>query len=208
MSDFIVFTSQEVEPKGLSKDQTIDIQKLRTYFFADEFDRLALLNSLTVSFTKKEAILLYPGSGTDIFTPLHYIEKLFSSTQNWTFLFVDTSSVQQIIETQLHEVGISFSREKNTIKFYWKEILVEVTFFEQDIFTSMHEFTNYDIYFEKAFRIMKDQSPFYETEIVNNLATGGIIISDSGFRAQKLEFIGAPQELSTYHEMIIGIKSL
>lgn len=64
----------------------------------------------------------------------------------------------------------------------------------------------FDIYFERAFRIMKDQMEGYESQVFEKLSSGGVVISDSGFKEVGLEKIDLPISLSAYQEMMAGLK--
>ena len=207
MPDFITFTSKEISPKGLRPNTLLIEEKIKSYFFSGEYEKLELLNTLTVPLQKKEPRLLYPGCGTDILTPLLYLEKLFADVKKWDLIYVDTSNTFDILKTILDDVGVFFEEKKDsTLLFYWKDILVTLQFFEQDIFTSIGSFTDFDVYFEKAFCIMKDREQSYEPTVYGNLSQGGEIISDSGFRGLGLKTIPVPSSLSSYGEMIIGMK--
>lgn len=206
MPNFITLTSKNITPKGLKPNTLLDKEKIKSYFFSTDFIILEELNNLKVTLEAQNPILLYPGCGTDILTPLFYIEKLFVHTKKWNFMFVDTSNTFDILKTILDDVGVFFEETKNNeIRFYWNDILVTLQFFEQNIFSNIDSY-NYDVYFERAFRIMKDQSLDYEYLVYAQLRNSGVIISDSGFTRQKLERIPVPSTLSSYGEMIIGVK--
>ena len=64
----------------------------------------------------------------------------------------------------------------------------------------------FDLYFERAFRIMKDDDPDFEQKVVTKLSSDGMIISDSGFQGLELNYLDASRELSSYNEMVIGVK--
>ena len=53
---------------------------------------------------------------------------------------------------------------------------------------------------------MKEQDQSYEHKIFEKLKTGGILISDSGYQKTPLQKMKVPPELSSYKEMIIGVK--
>ena len=205
MSNLIIFEEKAVKAKGLNKDQKIDENKLKDYFFDDELENLRLLDNLPKFDLSRKISLLYPGCGTDILTPLIYLEKLFPKAKEAQLMMVDEMPVSGIIKTILDEIGISFSETKEDIGFYWKNKLVKVKFIQsrvQDL-----ELPEFNVYFERAFRIMKDQIPDYEQKMYSKLISGGIIISDSGFDSLKLERIDVPLELSAYGEMVIGRKT-
>jgi hypothetical protein len=206
MSEYITFTSRKITPKGLSDNTPLNQEKIKSYFYSTEYEKLKLLDGFTIPLEAQNPTLLYPGCGTDILTPLLYIEKIFSNTKKWDLIFVDTSNTFDILKTILDDVGVFFEETKNNeIRFYWSDILISLQFFEQDIFSSIDSF-DFDIYFERAFRIMKDQVPEYEYLVYAQLRNNGVIISDNGFARQKLERISVPLTLSSYGEMIIGVK--
>ena len=206
MPNFITLTSKNITPKGLKLNTLLDKEKIESYFFSTDFTILEKLNNLKVPLEVQNPTLLYPGCGTDILTPLLYIEKLFVHTKKWNFIFVDTSNTFCILKTILDDVGVFFEETNKTeIRFYWKDILVTLQFFEQDIFFFI-DLYDFDIYFERAFRIMKEQVLDYEYLVYAQLRNRGVIISDSGFTRQKLERIAVPLSLSSYGEMLIGVK--
>ena len=118
---------------------------------------------------------------------------------------MDITDYFPTIKTMLDDVNISFTENNYNLKFYYNDLLVNFTFTEQNVFQTIPP--HFDIYFEKAFRIMKDLSPEYEQKVYNNLNKEGLLISDSGYQHLPLKKISIPQELSAYQEMIIGIKS-
>ena len=97
-------------------------------------------------------------------------------------------------------------------------MLVELEFRQGNVFSSLLEISKFDIipqfdiYFERAFRIFKDNVPGYEQKIIGKLSSGGIIISDSGFEhlcfdsLNCLEKLPIPEQLSAYGEMVLGRK--
>ena len=191
---------------GLNKEKLPDRTKLKEYFFDDEFEALQHIPPTVLALTSQNPILLYPGCGTDVLTPLLFVERLFPELMQITLLFMDISNNLNLIKTILHEVNISFAQRGNTVQFYWQALLVTLEFREENIFSHIHTIGSYDIYFEKCFRIMKDQAVGYEREVYDRLSEEGILISDSGFEGLPLERYDFPQELSMYGEMIVGKK--
>ena len=53
---------------------------------------------------------------------------------------------------------------------------------------------------------MREHIPYYEQSVFDKLASGGVIISDSGFEEVEMERISVPLELSSYGEMVMGRK--
>lgn len=208
-ANLIVLEEREVKAKGLNPQNKVDEEKLKGYFFDEDYEKLKLLKEIPkLNLNFEHPTIFYPGCGADIFYPLHYLE-LFPKMREVSFLFVDENDSFGLIKTQLDDVGISFKGKKNKIKFYWKDKLVNLEFIKDDVKKAFPKIPQYHIYFEKAFRIMREHIPYYEQGVFDKLADGGIIISDSGFEeieAEKLERIPVPLELSSYGEMMMGRK--
>lgn len=192
---------REVIPKGLNPKQTIDQEKVQSYFFDDDYLNLKMFN-LALSITDNPT-LFYPGSGSDILTPLHYL-RIFPNLKKINCIFMDKSDNYGSIKTILDDVGVCFEESNSSLKFYWGSILVYLVFTKTNVFTI--DLPNFDIYFEKAFRAMKEDHLDYEFKIYNQLNKNGFIISDSGFQQLKLPLINVSPELSIYREMIIAKK--
>ncbi len=205
MGELITFSEREIKPKGAKKGSSANLKKLREYFFKDEYNALELLKHIP-PFPASQLRVLYPGCGSDILTPLLYLESLFPNTQKAHCIFVDVYDNSGLIKTILDEVGIPFSAHKDKIQFYWRNVEVELEFRTGNIFELISSLEAVDVYFERAFRIMKDDHKDYEQKILDKLNVGGILISDSGFKDVKLKRIEVPKELSAYGEMVMGIK--
>jgi len=203
MKDCISLEEREVIPKGVQQTAVAE-EKVQSFFFDDDYERLQLLNKINIQLNNSNPTLFYPGCGADIFFPLIYVEKLFPKLKKANFFFVDTQECLNLLLTQLDDVNVSFSQDKNIITFYWKHLLVTLEFIITDVFTM--QLPSFDIYFERAFRIMKSEHPEYERWIFDALNPNGIIISDSGFQHLKLDQITAPKELSGYGEMVVAVK--
>jgi len=201
----IFYEERKVQAKGLNPDNQINKGKLKEFFHEEDYNNLNLLNSVNIPLNKETITLLYPGCGVDIFFPLIYIEKLFPKVKEANFTFIDTDNALGIIKTVLDDVGIHLSEKKNQISFYWKNILINLEFIQGNVFKL--DLPVFDIYFERAFRIMRDKIKDYEDKIFSKLNDGGILISDSGFENVPLKKIEVPKELSSYGEMMVGVKA-
>lgn len=206
MPNLIIFEEKKVTAQGLNPNNKINEKKLKEYFFEDDYKNLSSLNNIRIPLEKKNISLLYPGCGADIFFPLIYLEKLFPKIKKVQLNFVDYEDNLGLIKTVLDNVGISFSEKKNKIKFYWGNILVKLDFITKRIEDHLPKQKHFDVYFERAFRIMRDEIKDYEKDILAKLKPGGILISDSGFEQAKLKEIEVPKKLSSYGEMIVGVK--
>lgn len=207
MGKVISYTEREFTAKGLNKKNKVDIFKLQEYIFEEDYEALRQLEQINVSLQDtNEPILLYPGCGADILSPLFYIQRLFPKLKQIQLYFVDQDNNFGIIKTILDDIGICFEDYGEWIQFYFEGVLIDLYFTQGDIFKMMGEVTPFDIYFERAFRIMKERDSLYEERVVSLLKEGGILISDSGFKEAGLIKIEVSQELSAYREMMIGVK--
>jgi|SRR3989338_1526427 len=206
MPNLIIFEEKEVLALGLNKEKRPNAEKVKNYFFDDELETLNCLQTIEHSFSTAEISVLYPGCGTDILTPLLYLERITPRIEQITLHFVDISDTFAMLKTILHEVGVSFADVEGGIQFYWQDMLVRLLFYQQNIARFLANCPEYHIYFEKCFRIMKDRMPEYESVIYEKLVTSGLVISDSGFLDVGLERISVDLRLSAYNEMMVGRK--
>ncbi len=204
MGELMTYPMHLVRAKGM-RPNAPDKDKIQRYFFQEEYAHLQKLQQLP-KYALLKGTILYPGCGVDILTPLLYLQDLFAGLEQVTMLLVDKDDYLQTIKAILDDVGISFAEKGNSISFWWKQLQVKAEWITGDIFELLPEIDYFDIYFEKAFRIMKERDSDYERKIVAKLAPGGIIISDSGFRAFPLTRLAVPLELSAYGEMMVGRK--
>lgn len=205
MENLIIYHEREIKPQSAIKGILPNRKKIKDFLFEDEYNALQLLSAIA-PFSHTRAALLYPGCGADILFPLLYLERLFPQLTNVYCTFIDIQDNQGLIETLLDDIEMPFSRKKKEISFYWKGIFVTISFIVEDIFRIVGSLPAFDIYFERAFRIMKDGHANYEQIVVEKLNPGGILISDSGFQNVSLQKINVPKELSMYKEMKMGIK--
>ena len=206
MSSIIVYESREVKPKGLNKADVINHEKLLDYFLEEDYERLSQLDTIKLNHNKEKISLLYPGCGADIMFPLVYLHKLFPEAKKVKLVFVDYEDNLGIIKTVLDEVGVSFKGKKSKIKFYWHNKLITLKFIPKRIEDHLKKEKKFDVYFEKAFRLMRDQIHGYEDRVVSLLNEGGVLISDTGFLKKELKYVEVPKNLSSYGEMVLGIK--
>ncbi len=207
MNNLIILQEKQVKAKGLNSNNKIDEDKLKSYIFKEDYENLSLLNNINIPLNQEEISLLYPGCGADIIFPLIYLEKLFPQIKTANLTFVDSENAFGMIKTILDNIGISFEEKENKyLEFYWKSKLICLNFILNKIELHIPKQQPVDIYFEKAFRIMRDNIPNYENNIFKIIKQNGILISDSGFQQQNLKIIEVPKILSSYQEMIIGIK--
>ena len=197
MNQAIFYEEKQIKAKGLDPNNKINEEKLKSYFFKEDYGNLNLLNNIQIPLDEEEISLLYPGCGVDVLFPLIYLEKLFPQIKTANLTFVDEDYNLGMIKTVLDEIGISFAENnKNNIQFYWKNVLVNLVFIRSKIEHYLKGQESVDVYFEKAFRIMRDHIPNYEDNILKIIKPNGILISDSGFQQQNLQIIEVPKILS------------
>ncbi|PIN87948.1 hypothetical protein COV12_01200 [Candidatus Woesearchaeota archaeon CG10_big_fil_rev_8_21_14_0_10_32_24] len=201
MANLIADIPKEVIFKDLDKDHQIDQNYLQNHMFDDDFEKISLLKALEKLSTTHNPILFYPGSGADIIFPCLYVEYLFPKVEEITFHFMDINNCKGLVYGILDSLGVSITKDGS---FCWNGILIHLIYEEKNVFHT--ELPKHDIYFEKAFRIMKDSDSRYEDKVLSALNEGGVLISDSGFQKLDLQRIDVPVELSSYKEMIIGVK--
>ncbi len=204
MGEFVTFMEEDVKPQGLNKKARPQKERIKECIFSEDYCNLVLLEKIAPLKIKENPLLFYPGCGADVLFPLLYLERLFPKLKEVQMHFVDIHHSLNLLKTVLHHVGVSFAQENETIRFYWKELFVSLRFQQADVFQNLPE--NFDIYFEKAFGIMKQDAQDYETKIFERLSKNGVLISDSGFKHVPLKRIKISPELSSYRDMVLGIK--
>ena len=218
-NNILAIIEQKIIARGAHPTEISSLH-LKQHTLQGELDQLPILSTISIPINTNCPTLLYPGCGSDIIFPLMYVTTLWPNLKTIQCIFIDEYNMQGIIETTLHNLNISFAREKNILIFYWNNILVRLRILVANVFHIMDKVPPIDIYFERAFRIMKSNYPNYESNIINHLTTNGIIISDSGFtqftkhQIEEIELSKFTQNttcqfqsLSSYQEMIIAIKN-
>ena len=194
MGQLIIHMERDVPARGMNKSALPDINKLKEHLFDRDYE---LIRSLfPISINTKTPKMIYPGSGCDILVPLLFVKHLFPNITSLELQLIDLFPQEVLVKTILDDLGIPFSAENEKILFYWHGVLVNLQCTVANAFS--FNFAQFDIYFERAFRIMKDQDPEFEKKIVAKLKSGGILISDSGFSNISLQRITVPKELSSY----------
>ncbi len=207
MGEVISIAVREIKAKGIDSSALPERAKIKRHLFSEDYSNLKLLDTISeVTLTTAQPVLFYPGCGCDVLFPMLYLEKIFSNIREIKMLYVDLHDNLPLIKTILDDVGVSFSENGSNITFYWGKLLVELEFMEKNVFEILPEVPHFDIYFEKAFRIMKERDPHYEPGVIAKLKPGGVLISDSGFQGIPFKKIEVPNKLSSYGEMIIGVK--
>jgi hypothetical protein len=202
MGNLVVYTVRKVTAKGLFKGDIINTDKLEDYFLDGDKEKLELIN-FTLSSNLTKPRLFYPACGADIIYLLFFVQKVFD-VEEINLILNDIESNLGIIKTILDDIGVSFSESNISISFYWDKMLVNLTFVVGDVFSL--DLPEFDIYFERAFRIMKSDKKDYEKKIFDKLSVGGFLISDSGFNHFDLDKVDACSSISSYEEMIVGEK--
>jgi len=115
MGELLIFNERTVKAKGLNRENKVNWEKVKSYFFKDDFENLKFLEPVK-KFDLQKGRLFYPGCGSDILTPLIYLEKLFPSLKEVLMVLLDENNFENSIKTVLDEVGVNFDEKMN---FYW-----------------------------------------------------------------------------------------
>lgn len=207
MANLLSLIPRMIKAKG-AKPSEVNLNALPQYLLDDELKLIPLLDDIPkLRPPSAMPTLLYPGCGADILFPLFYIEKMFPELQEIMFIFIDKDSYLSMIKTTLDDLNINFTEQKEEIQFFWKRCFIKLKFLQNNIFTMVENLPVFNIYFERAFRIMRSNIDQYEEVIFSKLAEEGLIISDNGFAHFPLHRIPCPPRLSSYGGMVIGIKS-
>ncbi len=209
MGEVITIRPRNVRSRPLRPGYRPTKRQILRYCFREDYNTLGLLQDTPLqeySLPTAEPILFYPGCGHDILFPLFYVETLFPILRKMTIILNDTMDVARGIRTILADLEAPVQGTDERWEFYWGELLVSCVFVKGDVFTLLDQIPAFDIYFERAFRIMKDRASGYEQDIYARLKAGGMLISDSGFQQFPLEKLTVDQKLSAYGEMVVGIK--
>ncbi len=201
----MTFLEEDVKPQGLNQKARPQKDKIKECLFSEDYENLALLEKIAPLKIKKNPLLFYPGCGADVLFPLLYLEKLFPQLKEVKMHFVDIHHSLNLLKTVLHHVGVSFAQEEDSLRFYWNQLLVNLTFQKANVFENIP--ASFDIYFEKAFGIMKQEAQDYEIKVFERLNKNGVLISDNGFKRVPLKRIDIAPELSSYRDMVMGIKN-
>jgi hypothetical protein len=201
--NFISLISRKIEPTGLNKENIFNFNTIKNHIYHDDYQKITSLK-LNCQLTSKDSFhLYYPGCGADIIYPLLYITHLIPNSKEIKLTFVDKSNHLDLIKTILDDIKINFKQATPTsISFYTNNILFNLQFITKDI--TYFNLDNFDIYFEKSFRIFKER--IFEKKVYEDLNENGIIISDNGFENLNLKRFNIPKEISIYDDMIIAIK--
>ncbi len=205
MGEFISYAARPIVAKGLDSNAVLDYAAVDQYLFSDEKCYLKSLENVRISLPVRKPLIFYPGCGVDIVWFLHVVKRVFDVFE-MNVLFMDQDYVQGIIETILDDIGVSFDRQGNILHFYFQGILVHLTIQNGNVFDVLENVPMYDVYFERAFRLMRDAVFGYERWVFEKLRLGGVLISDCGYGDVGLERIPVNAEISVYGEMIVGKK--
>lgn len=172
------------------KTPKLNHEKLRARSFKDEFNTyLKLKEIFKDQKLKKDRIVLFnPGAGGDVINPLLFVDALTECRQLDMF-FVDDRFYYQFILQGLEEViddfkyDISVSAGKAVIKFRLNKTKVNLVYLGEDVFKNLPKDieNGFDVYFERAFRLFREDQIRQMSYIFGRLRKGGFVISDWGF---------------------------
>ena len=206
MGELLIFNDKKAKSSWFLRKNQLDEEQLKNYLFDKDYETLKSLKSMEkIKLSVKKPVLFYPGCGSDVIFPLYYVKNLFSNIKNVKLILVDILDSLELIKSNLFELGIKFKNQRNGVKFYWGDIFVNLVFYEANV-DKILDNVSYDIYFERNFRIMRSEIQDYEKRVFSSLNSGGVLISDNGFEEFKLKRIKIDDKISSYGNMVVGVK--
>lgn len=178
------------------KKPRLNYEKLKSGSFKDEYDTyLKIKDFFKQNKLKKDKITFVNlGAGGDIINPLLFTDALIKAKEI-TFLFYDPRFYYHFMIEALKDIVDNFKYklkfDKNTalIRFKLNNTKFNLIYSSQDAFAKMpSEFKKgFDVYYERAFRLFRDDQDLFMFLLFEKLNKGGIAITDWGFNKPVLE---------------------
>ncbi len=160
--------------------------------FDEEYDTYKVLKDwFKGKQIKKKSITIYsPGCGKDAGSLLLIYDAIISQKNiNATFVFLDMRDFfdELIFEfkkfTKKPIIVFKNSKTRHEAKIYYKDKCFTVLYYVQDISGKFpNELKNkIDIYYERAFEMFRSSDQLFASNIYQNMASYGLLISDYGF---------------------------
>ena len=158
----------------------------------DEFlhvDEIDASEHITEGLLDKERLtFFYPGCGLDVVQPLLYASKICSA-EHIRFVFADKDiSADEIASLMLQLTDNHNFRvkkiDKNTevAEFFFQDRDISFICKSGNVLTQIPKELKdgYDVYFERAFEIFREENQSFLPNILDHLNKDGIVISDAG----------------------------
>ena len=137
---------------------------------------------------KRQLTFFYPGCGLDVVQPLLYALKICSA-ERINFVFADkdlkadelASLMLQLTDNHNYTTK-KVDRYTEVAEFFFQDRYISFICKSGDVLTRIPKElkAGYDVYFERAFEIFREENPSFLPDILDHLNKDGIVISDAG----------------------------
>lgn len=202
----------------LFKKPALNHEKLKQGSFKDEFNTyLRLKEIFKDKKLKKDKIIFFnPGAGGDIINPLLFIDALIEC-KNLEMIFMDPRFYYSFVIEALKDVVENFKYKLklngNTaqISFRLNRTKCSMVYVGKDAFERIPDEIKkgFDIYYERAFRLFRDDQNLYMSLIFEKMNKGGLVVTDWGFNKPIIEKGGLkkieniPKDFGIYKNLTI-----
>ena len=139
---------------------------------------------------KTAATLYYPGGGLDLMRPLAILDSIHKSAKNWRIVLQDPAeSIEPIVGLAQAITGVIPHKisgkdwSSKSASFHFKDRDITIDLSRSD---ALHQLPpnldSYDIYFDRAFEIVRIKDESFVARIARGLRSGGVAITDCGFK--------------------------
>lgn len=138
---------------------------------------------------KKDVEVFYPGCGLDLVQPLVYASKMMRNARSITFILADkditagdvVSLMLQLTGNHNYRLG-KIDERTESASFQFKDKQMRFICKRGDVLSHLpREISKgYDVYFERAFEIFRNEQPAFIYDALHLLRRGGIVITDAG----------------------------
>ena len=180
----------------LFKKPKLNYEKLKSGSFKDEFATyLKLKQHFNGHKLKKDKITFFnPGAGGDIINPILFIDAL-TEAKELELIFFDPRFYYMFVIEGLKEIidnfkyNIKLNNSTAVIKFKINKTKYNLVYIGRDAFARIPDEikAGFDIYYERAFRLFRDDQNLYMALVFEKMNPGGLAITDWGFNKPVLE---------------------
>lgn len=175
----------------------------------DEANSYQILKNNFNKINKKEITIFYPGDGGDMLNILAIYDALIKNNKKLNIIMVD---IRDLFSPAIQELktytNLKVKRKNNKAIARCLNKKITITYYQEDAntFFPTELKKGYDIYYERAFEIHRQDSNILEiaSEYLNN---NGLMITDKGFNLKNLKQIpNIPTEFGFYKNFQIQQK--
>lgn len=178
------------------KKAKLNREKLKLGSFKEEFyTYLKIKEFFNGNKIKKDKIIFFnPGAGGDIVNPMLFIDAV-TECKELEMIFFDPRFYYQFVIEGLKEIIDNFKYKMKVdgklakITFKLNKTKVILNYIGKDAFERIPSEIKqgFDIYYERAFRLFRDDQNLYMALIFEKMYSGGLVITDWGFNKPVIE---------------------